>query len=471
MNVHINGDLLSIMLFYSLPNSFENFRCAIESRDNLPNAEQLKIKIIEEFDARNQTVADESGAMLVRHGKRYPKSNKNLSKQSNEADTRTSSRPKYKCSFCKITGHKYAECRKRKKQEAEKGEKASNTEVENFFVEVAQYSSPEAPKRNPSQWCLDSGCTSHLCNDIRILNDSVRTASNIRLANDATSAVNAKGNVEILTSVGNTSKRIRLENTLHVPELRTNLLSVAKIVDKGCEVVFGSKQASVRDSAGKVKLITKRQGDLYILGSSQMSNLATQARPSDITIWYQRFGHLNQKDISAMSRTEAVSGLRIEGNSELPPCEVCISQKLTSSPFSSRAQRSRHRLNVVFSDLCGPMRTSSKGGARYFMTLIDHSRWCQIYFLKSKDEAPNKFLEYKQLVENQTGCKIKAFHSDNGKEFCNSTMDRILRNSGIQRRLTIPHTPEQNGVAERKNRTLIEMARCLLAQLGLPTSF
>lgn len=89
------------------------------------------------------------------------------------------------------------------------------------------------------------------------------------------------------------------------------------------------------------------------------------------------------------------------------------------------------------------MRTSSKGGARYFMTLIDdYSRWCQVYFLKSKSEAPSKFLEYKNLVENQTSHKIKAFHSDNGKEFCNSTMNRILKNSGIQRRLTIPHTPE-----------------------------
>ncbi|KMQ92145.1 retrovirus-related pol polyprotein from transposon tnt 1-94 [Lasius niger] len=66
---------------------------------------------------------------------------------------------------------------------------------------------------------------------------------------------------------------------------------------------------------------------------------------------------------------------------------------------------------------------------------------------------------------------MKVFHSDNGKEFCNSAMDRILKESGIQRRLTIPHTPEQNGAAERKNRTLVETARCLLAQSGLSTHF
>jgi len=106
------------------------------------------------------------------------------------------------------------------------------------------------------------------------------------------------------------------------------------------------------------------------------------------------------------------------------------------------------------------------------MTLIDdYSRWCQVYFLKSKDEAPGKFLEFKRLVENQTGLKIKAFHTDNGREFCNSTMDRMLKESGIQRRLIVSYTSEQNGIAKRKNCTLVETARCLLGQSGLLTSF
>lgn len=85
----------------------------------------------------------------------------------------------------------------------------------------------------------------------------------------------------------------------------------------------------------------------------------------------------------------------------------------------------------------------------------------QVYFLRSKNEAITKFIEFKNFVERQTGYKIKAFHSDNGKEFCNTSMDRILQNSGIQRRLTIPHTPQQNGIVERRNRTLVEIARLL----------
>jgi len=176
-------------------------------------------------------------------------------------------------------------------------------------------------------------------------------------------------------------------------------------------------------------------------------------------------------DVSRMSRTQAVSGLTLKENQTISDCKVCIAQNLSNLPFTPRIHRSQQRLDIIYSDFCGPMRTTSIGGTRYFMTLInDYSRWCQVYFLKSKDEAPSKFLEFKRLVENQTGFRIKVFHTDNGREFCNS-MDRALKESGIQRRLTIPYTPEQNGIAERKNRTLIETARCLLGQSGLPTSF
>lgn len=140
--VAINGDLLSIMRLYSLPSSYENFRCAIESRDALPTAEQLKIKIIKEYEVRNQTTENKSEALLAQRGKYNtnvkPQRNASGSASRSEADGKTSSRFKYKCSFCKIAGHKYADCRKRKKQETEK---ANSTEVESFFAEIARYSS------------------------------------------------------------------------------------------------------------------------------------------------------------------------------------------------------------------------------------------------------------------------------------------------------------------------------------------
>lgn len=469
MDVQINGDLLSIMLLYSLPSSFENFRCAIESRDMLPNAEQLKIKIVEEHDARNQSPGNETGALIARHDKSNPNARSNKNGSRNE--TKVTPRSKYKCSFCKISGHKYADCRKRKKQAADK---TKDGETETFFAESAKYTSVDTSLHtNTSMWCLDSGCTSHLCRDIRMLSSPVPTQGDIKLANSTTSSMNAMGDIEFFTNADQRSKRIRLKNALHVPDLRTNLLSVAKIVDNGYRVIFEAERALVKNHKGEVVLSARRQGDLFTLnGSVQQANAATQGKRSDVEIWHERFGHLNVKDLLHMSKIGAASGLKINDSLDMSNCKICITQKLTSSPFSSRAHKSPQPLEIVHSDLCGPMRTNSTGGARYFLTFIDdYSRWCHVYSLKSKDEVANKFLEFKNLVENQTGHRIKALHSDNGKEFCNSTMDKILKDSGIQRRLTVPYTPQQNGVAERKNRTLVETARCLLAQSNLPAHF
>ena len=117
------------------------------------------------------------------------------------------------------------------------------------------------------------------------------------------------------------------------------------------------------------------------------------------------------------------------------------------------------------------MRTQSSRGACYFITFIDdYSRVCLIYFLKNKGDAVQKFKDYKNLVENQLGRKIKAIQSDIGGEFFNKEMENLLKASGIRQRFTAPYTPQQNGVAERRNYTLFEAARCMQIDANLPSS-
>lgn len=140
-------------------------------------------------------------------------------------------------------------------------------------------------------------------------------------------------------------------------------------------------------------------------------------------------------------------------------CESCIDGKLivSSTSFPTRIEKSSILLEIVHADVCGPMRTSSKGGAYYILTFTDdYSGWCEVFFLAHKSEVPAKLIEYKNLVENQTGHKIEALQSDNGKEFCNAAKGEILKKSGIRRRLATTYTYQQNGVTEHKNRTLIE---------------
>ncbi|GJZ43814.1 retrovirus-related pol polyprotein from transposon TNT 1-94, partial [Tanacetum coccineum] len=95
-------------------------------------------------------------------------------------------------------------------------------------------------------------------------------------------------------------------------------------------------------------------------------------------------------------------------------------------------------------------------GCRYFLSIVDdYSRRVWVHFLRHKNEAFSKFKEWKQLVENQTGRKLKKLRTDNGLEFCNQEFNNLCKESGIARHLTVAGTPQQNGLAERMNRTLL----------------
>jgi len=118
------------------------------------------------------------------------------------------------------------------------------------------------------------------------------------------------------------------------------------------------------------------------------------------------------------------------------------------------------------------MKTTSRGGARYFVTFIDDfSRKIHVYLLRTKGEVFDKFKEYKALVDNQTDMKIKTFRSNNGGEFVSKKFDNFWHECGIQRQTSAPYTPQQNGVAERANRTIMECVRSMIPTQGLDLEF
>ena len=184
---------------------------------------------------------------------------------------------------------------------------------------------------------------------------------------------------------------------------------------------------------------------------------------SETELWHACLGHLNVNYMYQMCKSVCVIGLKCDNSIDLSKCETCLAGKIASTPFTKSETRSTE-MEIIHADVCDPMRCNSLGSARYFITFIDdRSRWCEVHFMRTEAEVFDKFKEFKNLVENQIGHKIKALQSDNGREF--------LKAAGIKRCLTVPHTPQQNGVAERINRTLIESALCLLIESGLPSSF
>lgn len=483
MEVEINNDLLTIMLLYSLPPCFENFRCAIESRDSLPTPEALRVKIVEEYDARKSDARTSTSNAMVAKGPRV-KRRANL-KQTSERDSKDnrcnkhSSKNdktfKYKCHRCHEVGHKAADCKASLEEPA-----ARKTDDVSLFV-----TSTEAPAQTAFEvkdnntletWCLDSGCSTHLCKDTRnFVKTSIVTGGKVSLANSASTDITAKGEISFAAEVNGRSKRVNVRDAFFVPELRTNLLSVSKIVDKGYTVTFDRNSGKVIDKEGNIALIADRIKDLYYLREAKSecnSAIERNEAYNSFELWHRRMGHLNVRDLAHGVRNGNLKGIDLGVPKNELDCEICIRGKMTRTPFPTTSARNSKLLEIVHTDVCGPMRVESNGRARYIVTFIDdYSRWCEIRLLKRKDEVLDAFKEYKAFAEKLTGKSIKYLQSDNGKEYRSNEFDRFLKEHGIGRRLTVTHTPEQNGVTERRNRTLVEMARCLLIQSGLPPSF
>ena len=145
---------------------------------------------------------------------------------------------------------------------------------------------------------------------------------------------------------------------------------------------------------------------------------------------------------------------------------------MTKSPFTSKGERAKELLELIHTDVCGPFNTMARGGFEYFITFTDDmSRYGYLYLMKYKSESFEKFKEFKNEVEKQTGKNIKSLRSDRGGEYLSTEFQEFLKENGIISQLTPPYTPQLNGVAERRNRTLLDMVRSMVSFTDLPVSF
>lgn len=206
-------------------------------------------------------------------------------------------------------------------------------------------------------------------------------------------------------------------------------------------------------------------------------NLIESKRGLCVHQWHRVLGHRSIEAVHDIPRSNFVDGMLLaDCDSDckyLKDCEICIKAKITRTPFpKSSKSKSFKILDLVHSDICGPMQTPTAAGKRYILTFIDDfSRFTTIYLLKEKSEAFKCFKEFRELTRNRFNTTIKRLWTDRGGEYmCTQFVDYLKANGiGIER--TAPYSPAQNGIAERKNRTLIEMARCMLIDAGLEYRF
>ncbi|CAL2238017.1 unnamed protein product [Prunus armeniaca] len=322
-------------------------------------------------------------------------------------------------------------------------------------------------------WYIDSGCSNHMTGDEGLLVNIQRNlSSKVKMGTGEVVPVAGKGILVIKTKLG----KKHIHEVMLVPGLEENLLSVGQMMEHGYHLVFGGNEVSVYDNQSLENLIVKVQmtnNRCFPLTMMPASELVLKASVTHcLQTWHKRLGHLNERSIKLLENQGMVHGLpHLEQKSVV--CDGCMlgKQHRDSFPLES-TWRASNPLELVHTDICGPMKTESLSGNRYFLLFTDDfTRMSWVYFIINKSSALECFRKFKAMTELQSGYKIKGLRSDRGGEFLSGEFNKFCEESGIQRQLTMAYSPQQNGVAERKNRTVVEMAKSMLHEKGVPYEF
>lgn len=322
-----------------------------------------------------------------------------------------------------------------------------------------------------TRWVIDSGCSFHMTwrrDSFIDLDESV--TGTVRMANDTVSKVMGLGSVKIINEDNSV---VILTKVRYIPEMKRNLISLGTLEALECRYspTDGVLQIIKEDM---VVLKGKRHETLYFLCEkrkvSSSSSCTSVVEGDDTKLWHSRMGHVSQRVLDVLVKRGLIDDKKV---SSIKFCDDCIFGKTHRLKFPAGKHTSMSILDYIHTDLLGSSYVpKSHGRCQYFISIIDdHSRKVWIDFLRGKDEAFQKFDEWRIMVENQTGKKIKKLRSDNGLEFCNFRFDTMCKENGIVRHKTIAYTPQQNGVAERMNRSIMDKVRSLLSESGLSKEF
>uniref|UniRef100_A0ACD5Z1Q6 Uncharacterized protein n=1 Tax=Avena sativa TaxID=4498 RepID=A0ACD5Z1Q6_AVESA len=321
-------------------------------------------------------------------------------------------------------------------------------------------------------WCLDTGATHHMTGRREFfaeLDPSVRGSVKF---GDA-SAVEIKGVGSIIFTAKTREHRL-LTSVYYIPALRNSIISLGQLDENGSSVLIKHGILRIWDRHGRLLAkVTRGANRLYVLNVQVAQPLCLAARRDDEAWqWHERFGHLHFEALKRLSTTEMVRGLPCLDHVE-QFCDVCVMTKHRRTPFPQRASfRAKERLELVHGDLCGLVTPATPGGRRYFLLLVDDlSRYMWVMVLGSKGEAADAIRRVQANAEAECGRKLRVLRTDNGGEFTAAEFASYCADEGIQRHHSAPYSPQQNGVVERRNQTVVGMARSLLKQRGMPAVF
>jgi transposase InsO family protein len=322
-------------------------------------------------------------------------------------------------------------------------------------------------------WIIDTGATHHMtCDKYMFTHLSSNSPVPVIInANGVSSPVMGIGTISI-------SPLLTIYDVLFVPSLNCNLLSVSQLTKShNCSFLFFPTYCILQNIHTKEKIGSgKRSEGLYYLeGNSQNSkgkalahsmNDGLQAKNiEEIWQWHKRLGH---PSFSYLKRL--FPSLFSYCNISDFKCETCVMAKSHRVSFPLNNNRVDAPFSIIHSDVWGPAPFPTNKGMRWFVTFVDDcTRMTWLYFLKHKSDVCSVFQVFHKMITTQFNTPIKIVRSDNGGEYHNSILTNFMKSVGILHQTSCPNTPQQNGVAERKNRHLLEITRSLLIGSNVPS--
>nr|GEW66834.1 retrovirus-related Pol polyprotein from transposon TNT 1-94 [Tanacetum cinerariifolium] len=283
-------------------------------------------------------------------------------------------------------------------------------------------------------WCVDSGCSKHMTRNLKLLINFVsKFLGTVRFKNDLVAAILGFGDLQW----GN----ILITRVYFNEGLGRNLFSVGQFCDSDLETI-----------------------NLHEMASTSLICLMARASSTKSWLWHQCLSHLNFDTINDLAKHDLVSGLpkfKYHKENLYSSCEQGKSKRASHPP--KPVPNSRQRLHLLHMDLCGPMRIASINGKRYVLVIVDdYSHYTWVYFLRSKDEAPEVIKTFLKRITVLLQSRVIIIRADNNIKFKNLVLKEYFDSVGICHQVSSVRTPQQNGVVERRNWTLVEAARTML---------
>ncbi|GJW60347.1 zinc finger, CCHC-type containing protein [Tanacetum coccineum] len=388
---------------------------------------------------------------------------------------------KLQCYKCKKIGHIAPKCPQRTKPNEQSNLVEEDLEptllmaiLEDEEQKVSLHEEDVGYKETnmDSLWYLDNGASNHMTGvreHFKELDEKV--SGKVRFGDG--SYIEIKGKGSILIECDDEKQRI-ISHVYYIPDLKSNLLSLGQFAEIGCKVVMKDDELRLYDMDNKIFMkVTRQRNRLYKANLRIGTPVCLLANlKEDTWLWHARLGHLNFESLKSMAQRDLVHGIpSIKHTTQV--CDVCLIGKHSRAPFPKKAKAiSTSPLDLVYGDLCGPITPPTPFGKKYIFLLVDdYSRYMWVNFLTTKDQAFDTFKEYKKLIENELRTTLKMLRTDRGGEFTSNEFTQYCKENGIARQLTAPYSPQQNGVVERRNRTIMSTTRCMMKATNMPQIF